>query len=570
MNKELPINTIVCGDALEVMKAWPAESIDMCMTSPPYWGLRDYGVEQIFGGDKKCEHEWVGEKKDIKRFDEYESGKSRNEERFFGDDPTRKFYGQHEKHESNVHCLKCQAWKGQLGLEPMVEMYIEHMTEVFNEVKRVLKKEGSLWLNISDTYGGSNTGHTGPAQTKWKAVPRGEGKSLQGKLMPKCLLMIPERLAWSLIQNGWIFRNRICWYKPNAMPSSVKDRFSNRWEYLFFFVKSDKSVYWTNRKTGGIVTKQPFGIKGLEGLDWEWKEVGVVNENVFNVRVRDADKERFLQKATEKEKEKYGKSKLKKVSFWTAHDYYFDLDAVREPHKYDGRKDTLYKGGPKDMQIGKHERWPNPAGKNPGDVIKVERKWNEVPGQESQSIARDHAGWFRKDGSPIVDFEKGKNPGDFWNINTQPFPEAHFAVFPEKLCEKPIKAGCPEEVCKKCGKARVRIVEKEKAPPEVFTNKNTPPDAHTSSYVGGKMRGQGQKLQNWREAHPPKTIGWTSCDCNAGFNPGIILDPFCGAGTAGVMAKKLGRRFILIDIKKEYCEMAEKRIAQIGYQMELI
>ncbi|TET23849.1 MAG: site-specific DNA-methyltransferase, partial [Candidatus Aminicenantes bacterium] len=112
-------------------------------------------------------------------------------------------------------------------------------------------------------------------------------------------------------------------------------------------------------------------------------------------------------------------------------------------------------------------------------------------------------------------------------------------------------------------------IDREKAPPEVFTKKNTPPEAYTGSYVNGKMRGQGQKLQNWREQHPPKTIGFTSCDCNADFDPGIVLDPFAGAGTVGVVAKKLGRQFILIDIKKEYCEMAKKRITQIGYQMEL-
>jgi len=425
--------------------------------------------------------------------------------------------------------------------------------------------------------------------------------------------MIPERLAWSLIQNGWILRNRICWYKPNAMPSSVKDRFSNRWEYLFFFVKSDKPVYWTNKKTRELVIKQPLGIKGLEGLDWEWKEVGGGYSDC-DTKIESNMTEQFNSPRARTSR----KIERKKASLWTAYNYYFDLDAVREPHKYDGRKDTLYKGGPKDMQIGKHERWPNPAGKNPGDVIKTERKWNEVPGQESQSIARDHAGWFRKDGSPIVDFEKGKNPGDifkigaetrthgaitgrngavkvpggkgwtghprgggaacqkdprwcppmgknpgdFWSTNTQPFPEAHFAVFPEKLCEKPIKAGCPEQVCKKCEKARMRIIEKEKAPPEVFTNKNTPPDAYTGSYVGGKMRGQGQKLQNWREAHPPKTIGWTSCNCNAGFEPGVVLDPFCGAGTALYVAKQLRRRYIGIDIKQEYCDISEKRLAQ--------
>jgi len=609
--KELPINQIVCGDALEVMKSRPAESIDMCMTSPPYWGLRDYGIEQVFGGDKNCEHEWNG------------CGKSSQRLR----DPKNSMPNCLNPEMGNI-CLKCQAWRGQLGLEPTVDMYIEHMTEIFNEVKRVLKKEGSLWLNIGDTYGGSggaggdyNNGGLREGQSRYK-----QGET---KLPPKCLCMIPERLAWSLIQNGWIFRNKIIWFKPNAMPSSVKDRFSNRWEYIFLFVKSDRPVYWTNKKTLQLVTKKPLGIKGKEGIDWEWKKVGVVNENVFNVRVRDADKERFLQKATEKEKETYGKSKLKKVSLWTAHDYYFDLDAVREPHKYDGRKDTLYKGGPKDMQIGKHERWPNPAGKNPGDVIKAERKWNEVPGQESQSIARDHAGWFRKDGSPIVDFEKGKNPGDifkigaetrtygaitghsgavkvpggqgwtghpkgggaacqkdprwcpprgknpgdFWSTNTQPFPEAHFAVFPEKLCEKPIKAGCPEQVCKKCGKARVRIVEKTGYPdPEnnIDDQGRRKSSGHIATDTGRRKVLSGKKHAEFKAMNPDKTIGWTSCNCDAGFEPGIVLDPFCGAGTVGVVAKKFGRRFILIDIKKEYCEMAEKRIAQVGYQMELM
>ncbi|HDZ27282.1 MAG TPA: hypothetical protein ENH65_12320 [Candidatus Aminicenantes bacterium] len=218
------------------------------------------------------------------------------------------------------------------------------------------------------------------------------------------------------------------------------------------------------------------------------------------------------------------------------------------------------------MQIGKHERWPDPAGKNPGDVIKVDRKWNEVPGQETQSIAQDHGGWYRKDGSPIVDFEKGKNPGDFWGINTQPFPEAHFAVFPEKLCEKPIKAGCPKKACKKCGKARERIIEKydtggTQKMPDYW---ETDPGSHGAIHRKGRSKGvAGIPIM------ANKTIGWTSCKCNAGFESGIILDPFAGAGTVGVVTKKFGRRFILIDIKKEYCEMAEKRIAQVGYQMEL-
>lgn len=353
------------------------------------------------------------------------------------------------------YCLKCHAWKGQLGLEPTPEMYIEHLTKIFNEAKRVLKKEGTLWLNMGDTYGGSggaggdyNLGGLREGQNKYKQPL---------KIQPKCLLMIPERLVWSLIQNGWILRNKIIWHKSNCMPSSAKDRFTVDFEPIFFFSKNRK--YYFDQQ--------------LESYNWPLNRWG------------------------------------------------------GEQQKSRTKKKTIYE---KNMKLGKTSKL-------------VEGSVRPNP--------------------------KGRNPRCVWTIPTQSFPEAHFAIFPEKLCEKPIKAGCPEEVCKKCGKAKERIVEREKTPPEVFTKKNTPPEAYTGSYVNGKMRGRGQKLQNWREVHPQKTIGWTSCDCNAGFEAGIVLDPFAGAGTVGVVAKKLGRRFILIDIKKEYVKMAERRIAQVGYQKEL-
>jgi len=491
------IKKIICGDCLEMMRQMPDKCIDMVMTSPPYWGLRDYGTEQIFGGDKDCGHEWTEKKMTLQHENmNLITGTQEQTHKKRGTTFIKKY-----DDKKAGFCLKCQAWRGQLGLEPTPEMYIEHLTEIFNEVKRVLEKEGTLWVNIGDTYNAQPAGNKEPNQfmsqvhqsaRENKNDPKRYSSTSKFKsgLPPKCLCMIPERLAWSLIQNGWILRNKIIWHKPNAMPSSVKDRFSNRWEHIFLFSKSKK--------------------------------------------------------------------------------YYFDLDAVREPHKYDGRKDTLYKGGPKDMQIGEHERWPNPAGKNPGDIINAERKWNEVPGQVSQSIARDHGGWYRKDGSPIVDFDKGKNPGDFWNINTQPFPEAHFAVFPESLCEKPIKAGCPEQVCKRCGKAKEKIT------------KGTSPHAfniRVRDVKKGRIKYQDRKasqkeLKTYQEGltHVGEgkiTIGWTSCDCKADFDPGIVLDPFAGTGTVGVVAKKLGRQFILIDIKKEYCDMAERRISKVGYQMEL-
>jgi len=324
------INKIICDDCLEVMKEMPDGCIDMCLTSPPYWGLRDYGIEQIFGGNKDCKHEWI-DKTIIRRTPGDKPGKSslvaKNRPNDIVNRPNIK---------QNV-CQKCGAWKGQLGLEPTPEMYIEHLTKIFNEVKRVLRKRGTLWLNIGDSYYGG--GHGGwvkfdDGRIPYKDPKFGKGRNYcpaknwdYSKYQPKCLCMIPERFAWSLIQDGWILRNKIIWYKPNAMPSSVKDRFNNTWEYVYMFSK--------NRK------------------------------------------------------------------------YYFDLDAVRESHKPQSIKRASY--GFYDTKKHQQLRETNMA---------------------SHKLLSIH--------------NVGKNPGDMWAINTQPFPEAHFAVFPEKLCVKPIKAGCPE------------------------------------------------------------------------------------------------------------------------------
>ena len=146
---------ILQGDALSVLRGLDSDCVDMCMTSPPYWGLRDYGTEQIFGGDADCEHEWGSDLIQKQR------GAAAGLTAQVGNQK-RKIQGTHIN-QGNI-CLKCNAWKGQLGLEPTSELYIEHMTAVFHEVKRVLKKEGTLFLNIGDIYSGSGkgSGDTGP------------------------------------------------------------------------------------------------------------------------------------------------------------------------------------------------------------------------------------------------------------------------------------------------------------------------------------------------------------------------------------------------------------------------
>lgn len=153
------------------------------------------------------------------------------------------------------------------------------------------------------------------------------------------------------------------------------------------------------------------------------------------------------------------------------------------------------------------------------------------------------------------DLTKGRNKRCVWRICTQPFPEAHFAVFPEVLVETPIKAGCPRWICRRCGKPREKIYKE------------------TGNYV--RHGGYGSKTAGKIGVSPTSSLltkrvkekielGYSACSCNAGFTPGTVLDPFAGSGTTCVAAKRLGRSFIGIDINPEYVKMARRRIAKVS------
>jgi hypothetical protein len=148
----------------------------------------------------------------------------------------------------------------------------------------------------------------------------------------------------------------------------------------------------------------------------------------------------------------------------------------------------------------------------------------------------------------------GRNKRSVWTITTKPSKDAHFATFPEDLIVPMVKAGCPAEVCKKCGRARERIT--------------------SISYKVRAWRSKGEKQFNTKEsgARPNmpfmgdkivETKGFTDCRCGAGFEPGLVLDPFMGSGTTGLVAKKLGRHYLGIELNPKYVEMAEKRIGRI-------
>jgi DNA modification methylase len=207
------------GDCLDVLKTLPSESVNCCITSPPYYGLRDYGTAIYEGGNIDCEHSISGWSDNLKP----------DCDRPERDGTKRQF------------CLKCGAKRidDQIGLEESPEIYVEKMVAVFREVKRILRDDGTVWLNLGDSYCGS-----GGAGNQFGQLDSGLKKYKQAGtpkeigLKPKDLIGIPWRVAFALQADGWYLRQDIIWHKPNPMPESVTDRCTKAHEYIFLMSKN--------------------------------------------------------------------------------------------------------------------------------------------------------------------------------------------------------------------------------------------------------------------------------------------------------------------------------------------
>ncbi len=240
---------IVTGDCRVALASLPAESVHFCVTSPPYYGLRDYGSEpQVWGGAPGCEHAWAPEQKSAQR--------SRNGEGSTLNCPTPIML-----HPSQgAFCRHCSAERCSLGLEPTPALYIEHMVAVFREVRRVLRRDGTLWLNIGDCYAGSwgNQGRKEERGTqraingemltlvhdgRYPDAGSNTGKIRTAGLKPKDLLGIPWMLAFALRDDGWYLRSEITWAKRAPMPESVTDRPTSATEKVFLLTKSARYFY---------------------------------------------------------------------------------------------------------------------------------------------------------------------------------------------------------------------------------------------------------------------------------------------------------------------------------------
>jgi len=517
---ETRLGKLYCGNALEVLRKLPSESVDTVITSPPYWSKRDYGEEAIdvWGGDPNCEHEWVEDDRAPTKL--FHGGHG---------DPKYKKANTSRPESTRLVCRKCGAWLGQLGLESTPEMFVEHLVEIFDEVKRVLKPTGNLFVNIDDTY-------------LWRSFGNGKQRSLA---------LVPELFALKMVyEKGWVLREKIIWAKKvyihndqttvgNGMPEPVKNRFAHVWEYIFHFTKRPSKYYFNLDDV-----KVPFKTETIKRMH---RALKLINQTGLPI----TPKNKYFQALKEGKINEYGQAGILTGRFMKSK---YLSEEAKNTRSMGGRLVKVIAEGKVDRMVLVKEAITNVNAylkqklKESGLTLK---QLSELTGIKETQLAH----YFRTDLSgatlpsrevweilkPILNLDdydahvkeeyksviptphpKGANPGDVIQINLKPFKGAHFAVFPPDIPEILIKVSAPPKVCSKCG-----------MPYQAVSN-------------GG--------LNKFKPL----------CSCNADPLPGVVLDPFGGAGTTLVVAEKLGFRWIGIEINEEYCELIKKRFKKEG------
>jgi DNA modification methylase len=228
---------ILEGDCRDVLATLPAASVQTCVTSPPYFGLRDYGTGEWDGGDSGCDHQEVQpQNRPGRETPGGRGGTFPTTERAFRD-----------------RCGKCGARRvdRQIGLESTPDEFVQALVGVFREVRRVLRDDGTVWLNLGDSYHGGGYSNHSINGEEWLEAHGGDRRRSRQQdrinanpgLKPKDLIGVPWMVAFALRADGWYLRSDIIWHKPNPMPESVTDRPTKAHEYLFLLSKGPRYFY---------------------------------------------------------------------------------------------------------------------------------------------------------------------------------------------------------------------------------------------------------------------------------------------------------------------------------------
>jgi DNA modification methylase len=437
----LPPTTVLCGDVLEQLRTLTDESVQCCVTSPPYWGLRKYIDD---------------------------------------DSPLKPF---------------------EIGLESTPEKYVAKMVAVFREVRRVLRNDGMLWLNLGDTYNNFRVSMNGQSIHNGEQRDKPPGcRAVDRQLKEKDLVGIPWRVAFALQKDGWWLRSDIIWHKPNPMPESVTDRPTKSHEYLFLLTKAARYYYDAEAVKEGVSESQIGRVRSDEVGGKSWKE--------------------------------------------------------RQQH---GKGGTYVSGRAESTQIagcgnngGALALFGEPCEGAGGFGSSGEAL------QPQPEMARLDE---RVNGERIGT----RNLRSVWTIATQAYPEAHFATFPEALVYRCLAAGTSAwGCCATCGAAWERILEKESITPMDYDGKNsTQEPQHSGRRMLANVRARRIAGEPHDNPFPsPKTTGWhPTCSCPPSAPvPCTVLDPFAGSGTSLLVARRMGLASIGIELNPEYVELIRRRL----------
>jgi hypothetical protein len=417
--------SILIGDCRDVLRTLEDESVQCVVTSPPYWGLRDYGVKAgLWGGDAACKHQWGAAPARGGGSGKQGAGGQRADRRNIKAQETKRITGD--------FCRRCGAWRGVFGLEPTYHLYVEHAVEIFREVWRVLRKDGTLWLNLGDCYA-TNAGavgrHPGGGVQggKWKGWvgnrpegPRGghEGKHgypdgavgigpmTQPNRMPqpglraKNLVGMPWRVALALQDDGWILRRDIIWHKPAPMPESVRDRCTTSHEYLFHFVQEQRHpAVGAPRSRHGAARLREARARLAVGAQ---EDARGARRRAARLRARGLDAHQSVARARLLLRPRRHHGAVQPDSHARA------ARGRSDDHKWaDGGP------GPRGQAIA---RVPPPAGRK---IAPHDTDGPRIKNNDSYDAA------LRVPSSSTM-----RNKRSVWTVGSEPFSEAHFATFP--------------------------------------------------------------------------------------------------------------------------------------------
>lgn len=586
------------GNTYDIVPKLLDNSIDCLITSSPYYKLRDYNIPPvIIGGNPICKHEWI-------EMNSNADLRHRGKNSYIGKDNDTETLGNGEQVEGAI-CKHCNAFFGQLGHEPHPDIFVQNLVYLFDLIRPKLKDTATVFVNISDTYsqsGGSGSPkklHTSFGKTQDVGSYQKPHKATG--YPPKTRLCIPERFCTAMVDNGWILRNSLVWFRSNSTPESVLDRFSRKYEMVYFFTKSPDYYFNINAIKRTITTETieryqralKLGAYSINGK-YSNGEMGRPTQPpswVSELSVPSKTKQMSLF-SEDLSLEKETDSKFKEVD----NPETFGSPRARNNHKFE-LDDGYRQGMNRDESSISIQRKYNP---NQKEIAAFIKKYFLIENNLEDELNKAFGGykwrhWVRtdKDGSSlplpddwivlksiytdlpilydeqmlttvevpqtITDNPAMGNPWDLLIIPNKGIREKHYASFNPALVEYLLTAGCPELVCSKCGAPKRQVYS---------SGGNSAFNIRVRDVKEGRLKysdrtATEEEIAGYNEeeyvSDEKEQVISQGCNCNVEYVPATVFDPFAGSFTTCGVAKEMGRSSIGVEMNEDYISIGIKR-----------